>query len=331
MRYYSAPRRALRGVRQLLYPRRCPFCNAVLGSIRTCPDCAEEVDRLRRKPGIRLDASQHYLGGLSGAAAPFRYEGCVRRAILRAKYQAAPWTAVELGVVLAELAFGSEVRMRGAEPVPQRVEGARLGYDCIVPVPARCSHSRAGHLPPAEAPVPRPSSGPRCQRQALPAPRPAPPPSMVQPDTLPAGWPAARSPHTGTVPLRRSGRPDNAAMRPAGCRASGAAGPLLPRSPGRSLCCPAPHCRRGTDADKAAAVPRAVPGAGRCNNASVLLHGHDHADALARGAAKVVIPASEVVIVRVHLGQLRGVILALVPQVHLGIVRYLIAGGTGQH
>ena len=96
MRYYSAPRRALRGVRQLLYPRRCPFCNAVLGSIRTCPDCAEEVDRLRRKPGIRLDASQHYLGGLSGAAAPFRYEGCVRRAILRAKYQAAPWTAVEL-------------------------------------------------------------------------------------------------------------------------------------------------------------------------------------------------------------------------------------------
>ena len=73
MRYYSAPRRVLRGVRQLLYPRRCPFCNAVL----------------------------------------------------------------------AELAFGSEVRMRGAEPVPQRVEGAQLGYDCIVPVPA--SSRRRGY------------------------------------------------------------------------------------------------------------------------------------------------------------------------------------------
>lgn len=143
MRYYSAPAPGTARVRQLLYPRRCPFRNVVLGSIRTCPDCAEEVDRLRRKPGIRLDASQHYLGGLSGAAAPFRYEGCVRRAILRAKYQAAPWTAVELGVVLAELAFGSEVRMRGAEPVPQRVEGARLGYDCIVPVPA--SSRRRGY------------------------------------------------------------------------------------------------------------------------------------------------------------------------------------------
>ena len=70
MRYYSAPRRALRGVRQLLYPRRCPFCNAVLGSIRTCPDCAEEVDRLRRKPGIRLDASQPSYR--NGAAAPLR-------------------------------------------------------------------------------------------------------------------------------------------------------------------------------------------------------------------------------------------------------------------
>ena len=131
MRYYSAPRRALRGVRQLLYPRRCPFCNAVLGSIRTCPDCAEEVDRLRRKPGIRLDASQHYLGGLSGAAAPFRYEGCVRRAILRAKYQAAPWTAVELGVVAGRAGLWQR------DPDERRGTGAsaggrclRLGYDC---------------------------------------------------------------------------------------------------------------------------------------------------------------------------------------------------------
>ena len=48
MRYYSAPRRALRGVRQLLYPRRCPVCYAALGCLRTCLDWADEVDRLRR-------------------------------------------------------------------------------------------------------------------------------------------------------------------------------------------------------------------------------------------------------------------------------------------
>ena len=136
MDYYSVPRRILRGARQLVYPRRCPFCDRVLGSVPICPDCAAELEELRRKPGMRLDASQHYLGELTGAAAPFRYEGCVRRGILHTKYHAAPWAAVELGLWLAKLAFGSEMHMAGAEPVPELVEGMSLGYDCIVPVPA---------------------------------------------------------------------------------------------------------------------------------------------------------------------------------------------------
>lgn len=133
MDYYSVPRRILRGARQLVYPRRCPFCDRVLGSVPVCPDCAAELEKLRRKPGMRLDASQHYLGELTGAAAPFRYEGCVRRGILHTKYHAAPWAAVELGLWLAKLAFGSEMHMAGAEPVPELVEGMSLGYDCIVP------------------------------------------------------------------------------------------------------------------------------------------------------------------------------------------------------
>ena len=135
MDYYSGPRRILRGARQLVYPRRCPLCGRVLGSVPVCPDCAPELEALRRKPGMRLDASLHYLGALSGAAAPFRYEGCVQRGILRTKYHAAPWNGVELGVLLAELAFGSSIRMEFSGPVPQRVEGFSLGYDCIVPVP----------------------------------------------------------------------------------------------------------------------------------------------------------------------------------------------------
>ena len=101
MDYYSVPRRLLRGARQLVYPRRCPFCDQVLGSVPTCPDCAAELEELRRKPGMRLDAFQHYLGRLAGAAAPFRYEGCVRRGVLHTKYHAAPWAAVEMGVWLA--------------------------------------------------------------------------------------------------------------------------------------------------------------------------------------------------------------------------------------
>ena len=49
MDYYSVPRRILRGARQLVYPRRCPFCDRVLGSVPICPDCAAELEEL---PGV---------------------------------------------------------------------------------------------------------------------------------------------------------------------------------------------------------------------------------------------------------------------------------------
>ena len=142
---YTAPCWLLRQARQLLYPRRCPFCRRVLGFVPTCPECAERLEPLRRMP-MRLKESEHYLGTLSGAAAPYRYTGCVRSAVLRAKYQGEPWTAVELGVEMARLLFGSEILMRGAEPTPQRVEGLSLGYDAIVPVPAS-SKKRGYNVP----------------------------------------------------------------------------------------------------------------------------------------------------------------------------------------
>lgn len=134
MDYYAPPRQALRRVRQLLYPRRCPFCRRVLGTLPACEACAPELAALRRLPA-RLAPQKHYLGLLSGAAAPYRYAGCVRRGILHAKYQGAPWAAVELGVQLTELLFGAPAQMHGAEPVPQPAEGFGLGYDCVVPVP----------------------------------------------------------------------------------------------------------------------------------------------------------------------------------------------------
>ena len=54
MDYYSVPRRILRGERQLVYPRRCPFCDRVLSSVPICPDCAAELEELRRKPGMMV-------------------------------------------------------------------------------------------------------------------------------------------------------------------------------------------------------------------------------------------------------------------------------------
>lgn len=144
--YYAPVRLALRNARQLLYPRRCPFCGRVLGSIPACADCEREREGLRRTPSMRLDAQQHYLGSLSGAAAPYRYEGCVRRGVLRAKYQGAPWMAAELGVWMAHLLFGEPVQMCGSQPVPRPAEGFGLGYDCVVPVPAS-GHARGYNVP----------------------------------------------------------------------------------------------------------------------------------------------------------------------------------------
>ena len=129
MDYYDPRRRALRAVRQLLYPRECPFCGRVLGDVRDCPDCAEQLEALRRKPGIRLDPAQHYISNLAGAAAPYRYSGCVRRGILNTKYQGKPWRAVEMGNRLVQLAFGGELTVQYGELLPQPVPWAAIGYD----------------------------------------------------------------------------------------------------------------------------------------------------------------------------------------------------------
>ena len=66
--------------------------------------------------------------------------------MLRAKYQGEPWTAVELGVEMARLLFGSEIRMCGSEPLPEPVPGLDRGYDCILPVPAS-SKKRGYNVP----------------------------------------------------------------------------------------------------------------------------------------------------------------------------------------
>ena len=144
--YYSRPAQLARQMRQLLFPRRCPCCRRVLGTLPFCEVCTPRLEELRRGPVMRLDASRHYLGALDGAAAPYRYEGVVRSAILRAKYEGESWTAVELGVEMTARLFGAEVEMHFAEPVPGLVPGAAIGYDCIVPVPAT-SRRRGYNVP----------------------------------------------------------------------------------------------------------------------------------------------------------------------------------------
>lgn len=135
-RYYSAGRVRLRQLRQLLYPRRCPFCRRVLGLAPACEECAERLELLEHKPSRRLDPADHYLGALDGAAAPFFYRDEVRGAILRAKYQGESWTAVQLGCWMARLLFGAEIRLKWGVELPQPEKTLGFGYDLVVPVPS---------------------------------------------------------------------------------------------------------------------------------------------------------------------------------------------------
>ena len=135
MDYYDPRRRALRAVRQLLYPRECPFCGRVLGDVRDCPDCAVQLETLRRKPGIRLDPAQHYISNLAGAAAPYRYSGCVRRGILNAKYQGKPWRAVEMGNRLVQQALERTraKRHQAGLPLEQRIANVAGAFRAAQP------------------------------------------------------------------------------------------------------------------------------------------------------------------------------------------------------
>ena len=70
--YYSRPAQLARQMRQLLFPRRCPCCRRVLGTLPLCEVCTPRLEELRRGPVMRLDVSRHYLGALDGAAAMCR-------------------------------------------------------------------------------------------------------------------------------------------------------------------------------------------------------------------------------------------------------------------
>lgn len=72
----------------LLFPRRCPFCGALLGADAVqgtvCPACLPEEMRLQHLPP-RLPEGEHAFYALGQAAAAYYYADAVRGAILRCK------------------------------------------------------------------------------------------------------------------------------------------------------------------------------------------------------------------------------------------------------
>lgn len=123
-----------------LYPRRCPFCGAVLAADAVqgafCPDCAAEEARLAHTPP-RLSASEHDFYALDTALAAYYYADSVRRAILLCKRGGSPWYARELADRMAVRIWGAEPAAGpGQRPQPTLTPGLPL-YHCIVPVPPR--------------------------------------------------------------------------------------------------------------------------------------------------------------------------------------------------
>jgi ComF family protein len=119
---------------ELVFPRRCPFCDEVLGWKAECEDCAPELETLMLNPK-RLSPGTHYFGELSGAAAVFHYRGCVRSAILRMKYEGCRWYGRDLGNRMAKTMFGCTFFRKYGILLPKRALWGATGYDVVVPVP----------------------------------------------------------------------------------------------------------------------------------------------------------------------------------------------------
>ena len=117
---------------QLLFPTRCPFCDAVLGFSGPCTACEEKLRTVRRAPGKPVPAQGHETQFIDMVYAPYFYESVVQSAILRMKFHGRPDLARPLAGRMAG-ALRAAVLAVQAEwivPVPSdRGELCRRGYD----------------------------------------------------------------------------------------------------------------------------------------------------------------------------------------------------------
>lgn len=121
-----------------LYPRRCPFCDALLGPDAVqgtfCPSCRAEEERLSHCPP-RLPTTEHNFYALNHAVAAYYYADAVREAILLCKRGFHPWYARELADRMAVRIWGAAPAERpGMRPKNELFQDLPL-YHCIVPVP----------------------------------------------------------------------------------------------------------------------------------------------------------------------------------------------------
>ena len=109
----------------LLFPPRCPFCRNIQDAPGVCPDCEQALPWTDEGHGLR-----ELPGGLL-CAAPLWYEGAVRDAVRRFKFQNGLSAAGPLGELIARAAaerFSGEFDTVAWVPVSARRLRKR-GYD----------------------------------------------------------------------------------------------------------------------------------------------------------------------------------------------------------
>lgn len=128
----------------LVYPRRCPFCERVLGTLVQCPHCQQQL-ACHKRVVPRLPAGDHCLDYLSGATSVYQYDGCVRGCILRMKNAGRVWYARELGVLMASTLLGCTFRQRRGIIIQESGPVLR-SWDLVIPVPGD-DRTRGYNLP----------------------------------------------------------------------------------------------------------------------------------------------------------------------------------------
>ena len=109
----------------LLFPPKCPFCGKVQDAVGICTNCEKELPRVPDAEAVRKGPD-----GVCCAGAVW-YEGTVRDALLRFKFEGAAEAAEPLGELLARCAaeqFGGEFDTVTWVPVSRKRLRSR-GYD----------------------------------------------------------------------------------------------------------------------------------------------------------------------------------------------------------
>ncbi len=122
-------------LRGLLFPRRCPFCERVIGYLAFCdePACVA-LCQAQKRSSKKLDSAAYYLGDLAGAAAVYAHKSAPRRAVLHLKYSGKRGAGRTLGNIMAKELFGCTFFRKYGIVIPNKLQ-TLAGYHYIIPVP----------------------------------------------------------------------------------------------------------------------------------------------------------------------------------------------------